>query len=342
MKAAVFSAVGQPLEIRTIADPTPRAQDLVMKVHYCGVCGTDLHSTDNHETAVACGMVLGHEFTGEVVEVGKALKGQWKVGDRLTSLPFIGCGACVPCSLGKPWQCAAKGIIGLDRPGGFAELVAVHANEAVRIPDNVETRTSALVEPLAVGLHAVRRGPSPTGKNILVIGAGPIGLATAMWARFFGARHVIVSDVNPQRAQRAVDAFGATGLIDARQPLSEQFADAAGGPPELIYECVGVPGMIQQCIEVAPFGGSIVVVGFLALPDSVVPALAMVNELNMYFVIAYHRSDFQFTVDMLTAGRISADAMVSHVVGFDAFPGAFEALRKPTDQCKILLQPDKP
>jgi (R,R)-butanediol dehydrogenase/meso-butanediol dehydrogenase/diacetyl reductase len=132
--------------------------------------------------------VLGHEFVGEIVEIGPPADDGWKVGDRLCPLPFIGCGRCMACMNGVPWQCSSKKIIGFEIQGGFAEYARVHLSDAVRLPESIDWRPGALVELLAVGLHAVRRACCLAGKNVLVIGAGPIGLAVGMWARFFGAR----------------------------------------------------------------------------------------------------------------------------------------------------------
>lgn len=339
MKAAVFHAPGEPLSIETVDDPAPGIGEAVIRVVHCGICGTDLHATEQHDEAGKA-IVFGHEFTGEIVALGAQPPEDWRVGDRLVSLPFIGCGDCVPCRVGTPWQCAGRKVIGsADAAGGFAEYVRVHLNEAVRLPDQVSWTEGALVEPLAVSLHALRRvARGIEGRNVLVMGAGPIGLAATLWARFFGARHVVVSELDRGRAEKALD-FGATGLIDAREDVADQFRAITDAAPDLILECVGVPGMIGQAIDLAPFRAEIVVIGFCMKPDTFVPALAMVKELTVQFVIAYDKQDFRFVVDMLAAGRVKPLSMITSVVGFDAFPGAFEALRTPNSQCKVLLDP---
>ncbi|MDX1581807.1 MAG: alcohol dehydrogenase catalytic domain-containing protein, partial [Alphaproteobacteria bacterium] len=307
---------------------------------HCGICGTDLHSTDNHDTASADGTVLGHEFAGEIVELGPEVdKGQWKEGDRLCSIPFIGCGDCLPCRMGKPWQCATKKIIGFDVTGGYAEYTRVHLNEAVKLPVSVNWREGALVEPLAVGLHAVRLAKEIEGKRILVIGAGPIGLAVSLWCNFLGARNVLVSELDEHRAKMA-ERFGATGLLNASGDVGAQFAAEAGGPPDVIFECVGIPGMIANCVELAPYGAELIVVGFCAHPDSFVPAIAMAKEVTMKFPIAYDKDDFQFVVDMIASDRVNVEHMITDVVSFQELPEAFEALRNPTTQCKVLIEPD--
>ncbi|MEN3950714.1 alcohol dehydrogenase catalytic domain-containing protein [Iodidimonas sp. SYSU 1G8] len=338
MKAAVFLEVGKPLAIETIADPTPQRGEVIIRVKHCGICGTDLHATEQH--GLPRGTVMGHEFAGEVVAIGPDVPQGWKEGDRLCTLPFIGCGQCLACYKGTPWQCETKQIIGLGAlTGGFAEYTRVHLNEAVKLPASVSWKEGALVEPLAVSLHGVRGIRNGlAGKNVLVIGAGPIGLTTVLWCKFFGARHVIVSELDQGRAQMSL-RYGATGLVDAAGDVGEQFRELTGAPPELIIECVGVPGMIAKCVELAPYGAEILVVGFCSKPDTIMPALAMAKELTMRFVVAHDKSDFQFVVDMIAANRIDVEHMVTDVVSFGELPGAFEALRTPTSQCKVLLDP---
>ena len=338
MKAAAFLEPGKPLAIETVADPTPQKGEVIIRVKHCGICGTDLHATEQH--GLPRGTVLGHEFAGEIVALGKDVPQGWKIGDRLCALPFIGCGECPACFQGKPWQCQTKQIIGLGAVGGgLAEYTRVHLNEAVKLPPSVSWKEGALVEPLAVSLHGVRGIRNGlAGKNVLVVGAGPIGLTTVLWCKFFGARHVIVSELGQDRAQMAL-RYGATGLVDALGDVSEQFRDLTGGTPELIMECVGVPGMIGMCMELAPYGGEVVVVGFCTKPDTFMPAIAMEKELTVKFVVSQDKSDFQFVVDMIAADRIDVEHLVTDMVSFAHLPAAFEALRTPTSQCKVMLDP---
>lgn len=336
MKAAVFRGVGAPLAIETVPDPVPGRGELIVRVAHCGVCGTDLHATDAEQSAVAAGMVLGHEFTGEVAACGPDTPG-WRTGERVCALPFTSCRDCVPCRLGRPWQCAARRIIGLELPGGFAEFVRVDPGNVLRLPDSMGWREAALVEPLAVGVHAVRAAGGVQGRNVLVVGAGPIGLVTALWSRFFGARAVIVSEPDPARRALA-QRTGATAVIDPNHAdVPATFQQLAGDAPEIIFECVGLPGMIGLCAGLAPYGARLVVVGFCTRPDSFVPAVAMAKELNVQFVIAYTHADWRLAIDMLAGDRIAVAHLVTDVVGFAQFPDAFEALRRPTHQCKLLL-----
>ncbi|MDP6951308.1 MAG: alcohol dehydrogenase catalytic domain-containing protein, partial [Alphaproteobacteria bacterium] len=220
MKAAVFSEPGAPLTIESVADPEPGPNDLILKVHACGICGTDLHWSDNADPTVGWrhlerGAVMGHEFSGEVVEVGKEAGGSWKVGDRVTAQPFSGCGQCPACLAGRAYRCeSVTNRASLAQPGAYAEYTRVGANASFRLPEAASFDEGALVEPLAVGLNAVEKARMQPGDTVLIVGAGPVGLAVATWCRFFGARHIIVSDLVAARADQAT-RFGATAAIDA-------------------------------------------------------------------------------------------------------------------------------
>ena len=274
--------------------------------------------------------------------MGKATDGQWKVGDRVCAMPFIGCGRCLSCASGRFFECADKKVSGVDDPGGFAEFVTTGSRETILLPDDLDLQSAALVEPLAVGIHAVRVADVKAGSRVMVIGAGPIGLAVALWCRFFGAREVVVSEVAKTRAALA-KTMGATAVIhpdleSGAEALLQQFSDVAGGAPDVIFECVGAPGLLQQCIEMAPYGGKIIPVGVCEQPDAIMPFFGLVKELRIQFAIAYTRDDFDTCVAMLGEGRIDVSPMVTDIVSLDDLPNAFEALRMPSHQCKVLAK----
>src|SRR5580698_9832481 len=224
MRAAVFREMSKPLVVESLPDPEPGPGDIILKVKNCGICGSDLHMTESTSIMpLALGSVMGHEFAGEVVAAGSAVT-NWKSGDRVVGFPYICCGDASPCkNFGFGSAVCGKGIrIGLGAShGAYAEYVKIGASGAYRLPDNVSFREGAMVEPLAVGLHAVDMAKMPRGATVLVIGAGPVGLATMLWAKFLGARHVIVSERAEIRREMAAK-FGATDAIDPSQPLTPQ------------------------------------------------------------------------------------------------------------------------
>ncbi|WP_439813819.1 zinc-binding dehydrogenase [Zavarzinia sp. CC-PAN008] len=339
MKAAVFKGAGQGFVVETVADPVPGPGQLVLKVHHCGICGTDLHSTEDGPACVAAGKVLGHEFCGEVVGLGAGTEGAWKEGARVAALPTIGCGTCAACLAGTPIWCRQMrdhffGTIN----GGFAEYVLVGARESVRLPDSVSWQEGALVEPLAVGLHGVRLAKLDPGSDILVVGAGPVGLAVVVWARALGARTIVVTARSDRGADMARQ-LGATDFVTSDQDVRKAFRRIAGGPPAAVFECVGAPGMIEYCASLAAPRTEVVILGACAKPDTINPSTGMNKELTYRFALAYSVREFETAVDAIARGRIDPQVMVTDVVGFDGFPAAFEALRQRSTQCKVLFQP---
>jgi (R,R)-butanediol dehydrogenase/meso-butanediol dehydrogenase/diacetyl reductase len=347
MKAAVFDAPGRPLKIDEIPDPVPGPGDLVLRVMACGICGSDLHLSDVSGTGggvrpLPAGAVMGHEFAGEVVDAGREVRDVWKIGARATALPLTSCGRCAACLSGNGGRCAGGALLGLGAaPGAYAQYVLVSAHESIRLPESVGYRAGATVEPVAVGLHAVHAARLQPGDSVLVMGAGPIGLAVALWSRFFGARHVVVSDLVPARLERA-QRIGATACIDAsHENVAERAKEIVGERPQVVIDCVGVPGTQQLAMDYAPANGRIVVAGVCMEPDRILPVKAITKELQVNYVIGYRREDFAFVVDMLAAGRIDTEPMISGAVTFDTFPTTFESLKHSKTDCKVLLEPQR-
>jgi len=340
MRAAIFKEMSKPLVIETVPDPVPGPHDLILKVRNCGICGSDLHMTEpTSAMPLALGSIMGHEFAGEVIEVGSAVKSLWKAGDRLAGFPVICCGDHTPCiNFSLRGTCSKMLSVGLGAaPGAYAEFVRIGASSGYKLPQSVSFREGAMVEPLAVGLHAVDMARMPRGATVLVIGAGPVGLATMLWAKFLGARHVIVSEKAEVRRKMAA-TFGATDAINPDEALVPQVQKIAGKAPDVIFECVGVPGLINAAMMEAPRGGRIVVAGVCQQADTIMPLMGIVKELEIQFVLGYRPDDFDYVIAMIASDRIDVAAMVTDIVDLSALPGAFEALRKPSHQCKVMLE----
>ena len=321
MRAAIFPGPGKPLTIEDIDKPEIADGEMLVRVSHCGVCGTDIHASREGPFMAPPNTVFGHEFTGQIVEIGSGVAtNEFNVGDRVTSLPFIG------------GQTIGLGAV----TGAYADFVKVGPESAVKLPDDLDDVAGALVEPLAVGLHSVKMADGVAEKNILIIGAGPIGLACAIWCRFFGARRIVISEMSPARIDMA-KKLGFTDFVDPADDVLAQFKKIAECEPEVQFECVGAPGMLQQCIERAPKFGLIMGIGVCDSPDTIVPLMAFGKEVTLRWAVAYEKSDFEFTIDMMTSGRIDAGAMVTHIVTLDGLPEICEALRSPSDQCKVLI-----
>ena len=343
MRAAVFHEVGRKLAIEERQRPMAAAGEVVIKVAYSGICGSDLHATEMSLVPLEPGTVLGHEFAGEVVETGSA---DWRVGDRVIGVPLRECDECRPqgtCRDGLGILCPRNKIVGMSAsvPGAYAEYVRLGARHALRVPAGIGLREAALAEPLAVGAHAVRLAGSLYGRHVLVVGAGPIGLAVVAFARFAGARSITVSEIDPVRRARA-EGFGASALID---PGAERLPAAHGRHgavvPEVIFECVGVAGLLQDCIALAPTRGRIVVVGVNRGEDVILPRTAIRKELALQFVLGYQHEDFVLVLDLMAQGRIDVAALVTRVIGLEELPEVFERLRRPGPDAKVLIDPSR-
>jgi (R,R)-butanediol dehydrogenase/meso-butanediol dehydrogenase/diacetyl reductase len=335
MKAAIFDGVGKPLRVDDVALPEPGADELLLRVAACGICGSDLHITEDPVTfGVGQGAVLGHEFAGEVAAVGADVAGL-NVGDRVAVAPMWGCGKCPSCLKGEPAWCSQMHLIG----GGYAEYTSVAARQCRRLPDNLPIEEGALAEPTSVGLHAVVRSGLKPGDKVLILGAGPIGLLTAFWARRMGAGAVIVADLHRHQEDRAA-AVGATGFAVSGPKLDAELKEMIGGPPDIVFECVGKKGLIDFACRLVRVHGTVVGVGLCVGGDEWDPFAAISKEIQIVFAVFFTMAEFTTALDTLAGpGRFRPQALITDRIGFGRVPDTFESLRKRTTQCKVLIAP---
>jgi (R,R)-butanediol dehydrogenase/meso-butanediol dehydrogenase/diacetyl reductase len=337
MKAVAYHSNDKPLSIEDIPVPEPGPGQLLLKVSACGICGSDLHA---YQAGLAPeGNVFGHEFAGEVAAVGEGAGEDWQPGDRATSVGVIVCGQCPKCTLGMMDQCEKIELIGFSRHGAYAEYVITQAASSVKIPDGIPWSQAALVEPLAVGLAAYRDCQLALGGNVLILGAGIIGITVVKWARFFGAEHVAISDLDSARLQRA-ERVGATASINAADQADavQAFRDSTGVEPDVIVECVGRP-MLQHLVDTAPHGAHIVSVGASMEQDSIAPWTAAAKKIRLTFSFGYTPEDFQFILRMMEGGRLDTDHLITRRISLHQVPEAFAGLLEPNDHCKIMIEP---
>lgn len=334
MKAAIFEAVGKPLMVKDIPDPIPGPGEIVVSVGRCGICGTDLHMTEGHGYTYPPGTIPGHEFAGEVVAIGKGVE-SLKIGDRVASLPMTGCGTCRACAEGVPFFCA-NGMRGL--PGAFAQYALATARESVKLPSSLSLADGALIEPLAVGLHGVALAQMSPGARVLVLGAGPIGLGTVFWARRLGAGNIAVSASSRRREQLAL-AMGADTFLDPQEDLVAASMAALGGAPDVVFECVGLPGLIEQAVNSVRPRGTVTVLGCCSSPDTFTPAAALFKEVRLQFSNTYSVQQFEHVARVLDAGHVEPRLLITDTVSLSSLPETFEALRQRTTQCKVMVDP---
>lgn len=339
MRAAVFHEAGRPLEITRVADPVPAADQVILQVGGAGICGSDLHVTQ-YPGVMAPGTVLGHEFFGTIVATGSEVSG-WQQGARVTALPVMPCRTCEACDHGLPSLCPSVLFVGtaLAAPGAFAEYVAVRADQLQRVPDGVSDVEAAMIEPLAVGHHTVSRANLRADDRVLILGGGPIGAAVALFARAAGARTVVVSEPAAARRERCRE-LGATAVIDPRgEDVAAQFATVAGGRPSVVFECVGVPGMLAEAVRLAGLRARIVVAGVVFAEDTFPPLETMAREISIIYSQAYEERDFAGVIDALAKGRVDCRPMHTRTVTLDQLPDVFEGLRNNPSECKVIVDP---
>lgn len=339
MKALQFMEVGQPLRLTDIEKPTAGPGGLVFKVKACGICASDLHAAEVPGLLHA-GTVLGHEYAGEVVEVGPGVDG-WNVGDRLVALPAKPCGSCDACLSGGQAGCTQIVMQGFDprMPGAYAEYASCMAGLAMKIPDALGYADAATIEPLAVALSAWKAAQVASGASVLILGAGIIGLSVAKWARFFGASDIGISEMVPARIARAKE-IGVDVVIDAAEhadPVRE-YSRRTGRQPSVIFECVGRP-ILAKMIDMAPPKAHLVMVGTGMQPEQFTVVSAALKRLHISFALAYDVDDFPFVQRMIANDRIRVDALVTATVSLEEASAMFSALGQANDHCKVLITP---
>ncbi len=331
MRAAVFHGAGKPLQIENLPDPTPGEGEIVFQIGRCGICGSDVHGTGGHGMQYPVGMIPGHEYAGEVVAIGSGVT-SLKMGDRVSVMPLTGCGKCAACHAGMPQFCDQMGTNG----GGFAEYAKAGARDCILLPQSLTLEDGALVEPMAVGYHGVAiSGITPESK-VLVLGAGPIGLAAVFWARQFKAAKIAVAATSMKRSEYAYN-MGADIFLDPEKPLAEAVTEALGGPPDIIFECAGVVGAIDQSIQLVRRRGTIVVLGICTVPDTFFPVPAVYKEIKLQFAITYSLSEFETVARTFDAGHVEARSMITHTVSLSELPEFFETLHQTNSQCKVMV-----
>ena len=380
MKAVVCE--NTKLEVADVPDPTPGPGQLLINVQRAGICGSDLHARyHGDDVADICAemgypdfmrsnqaVVLGHEFVGEVVGHGPGTRKHAKVGSNVVAMPLLRRGQDIHTT-----------GLSTEAPGAYAEQMLVEESLAFTVPDDMPVELAVLTEPMAVGLHAVRRGEVKKGDVAVVIGCGPVGLAVISMLKASGVKTVVASDFSPGRRDLArrcgadvvVDPeqgspYSAGGdhghletmpavlglAIDAMDKLRRiplvpwnriwQAAEAVGAATPkrpVIFECVGVPGMLEQIVSSAPIFSRVVVVGVCMEPDRLRPAVAINKEIDLRFVLGYTPPEFHETLQLLARGKVNAAQIVTGSVGLGGVDHAFTALGDPEVHAKIIIDP---
>lgn len=332
MKAAIFDGLGKPLRVGDVDSPEAGRGQVLLKVCRCGICGSDLHMTEDPTFGLKEGEVIGHEFSGEVIDVGSGVA-HLKPGDIVSAAPLKSCGTCLACKRGEPAWCANFELIG----GGYAEFAALDEFQCRKLPWGISAADGALAEPLSVALHGIMRSGMKPGARVLIVGAGPIGLAVAFWARRMGAAKVVVADVHDHQRDRAMD-LGATGFVLSSENMAACVREACGGDaPEIVFECVGKPGLIDHCIDLVGQRGKVVVLGLCTDPDYMDSFRAISKEVDIVMSAFFTMPEFETAIRALDKGTYAPQYLISDTVPLFSMPDAFETLRTRSTQCKVLV-----
>ena len=337
MRAAVLRD-GHMVYRDDVPDPVPEAGQVLVGVRACGICGSDLHfaahgaqvlqmsdrvagGTGGMHVDLDHDIFMGHEFSAEVLEAGPDTE-TYPPGTVVTSIPVLLSGKGV-----EPIVYSNSTI------GGYAERMLLSAPLLLPVPNGLDLKHAALTEPMAVGLHAVNKSNIAPDETALVLGCGPIGTAIIAALRARGVETIVASDFSPKRRELAT-AMGAHQTLDAAQ----------GSPfdtvkPAVVFEAVGVPGIIDDVLLRARPGTRLVVAGVCMQPDTVHPFFAIAKEINVQFVLAYTPDEFADSLRALAEGDIDVAPLITGEVGLDGVGAAFDDLADPERHCKVLVTP---
>ena len=333
MKAVTFQALHTPLAFETLPDPTPDPGQVVVKVGRCGICGSDLHMTEDAAYGCKHGDVLGHEFAGEVVDLGREVEGL-KTGDLVSVIPLKSCGHCEHCRKGEVQWCARFGLQG----GGYAEYALTQPNQCIKLPADLSLADGAIVEPLAVALHGVNLSGLKAGDKVLVLGAGPIGLAVAFWVKRMGAGKVAVQDIADFQHNRALGMGADVFVVDPADPVGSAQA-GLGGKADIVFECVGIPGLIEQAVSQVKNRGTILLLGLCTKPDTFNSFAMLSKEVRLVTSAFFTVPEYEASLEALAQGAIEPRLLVTDTISLADTPQVYESLKRRTNQCKVLIAP---
>ena len=336
----------QKIEFIDRTRPEIQSGEVLVKVEFCGICGSDVHGYLNG-IMVPPGTVMGHECAGVVSKVGDAVN-NFQPGDRVAVKPSPQCGECYWCQRGQYSICpeALKRAIGIttDHDGAFAEYVRIqYPNEMLfNLPSNISFKDAALIEPLATSLHAVRMSRFRPGDRVVIIGAGMIGLGTLQFLKLEGAGDIIVLETSSKKSEIALE-MGAHEVLNplaAGEEMRDEIFNLTNGiGADVVFECAGVPLSFQTCTDYVKSGGQVIVVGINDKDVAFNNFQMVVREIEMKGVLAYY-DEFGEIIEYLDKGKIRTEPLVSDIIELtDLEEKGFKRLIASQDMVKILVRP---
>jgi len=323
MKQAVMTSPGI-IEFRDVPAPEPDQGQVLLRIKRIGVCGSDIHVYHGKHALTSYPVVQGHEVSGVVEKLGRGVKGL-KVGDPVTFQPQVTCGTCYSCTHGAYHICDNLKVMGFQTTGAGSELFALDARLVLKLPSGTSYDHGAMVEPTAVGVHAVTRGGGVKGKKVLVLGAGPIGNLTAQVAKGMGAAKVMITDVSDYRLGLARECGVDVAVNTGREDLPSRVRDGFGEEKaDLILECVGAGPTISQAIAAARKGTDIVVVGVFGDKPQVDMGTVQDRELRLIGTLMYQEPDWRKAIELIGSRKVNLQPLVTNHFAFADYKKAYE------------------
>ena len=318
--------------------PEAKPDQIKVKMKRIGICGSDIHVNHGKHPYTSYPVVQGHEVSAEVVETGKDVT-NCKVGDKVTIQPQVVCGKCYPCTHGMYNDCEVLKVMGFQTTGMASDYFVVDANKALVLPEEMSWDHGAMIEPLAVAVHAVRRyAADMTGKKAVVLGGGPIGNLVAQTAKALGAEVVLLSELSAYRLDTAKKCGIAT-VNPSEEDLLEAIIEACGEDrADVIFECIGINPTMKQAIAYARKGSHIVVVGVFADLATVDMAAVQDHELTLLGSAMYREEDYIKAIELVAAGKIEFETLITHRFGFREFKKGYDTIDLEKDKAmKVMI-----
>lgn len=328
----------QEIVIREAAKPSAGRNEILIKVKRIGICGSDIHAYYGKHPYISCPIIQGHEFSGQIAEIGNSVE-KFKVGDDVTVMPQLVCGKCHPCTHGRYNICNSLRVIGCQADGAAQEYIAVDEKLAIRLPKGMDYDYGAMIEPVAVGVHAIGRLGDVKDMNILILGAGPIGNLTAQSAKGLGAKSVMITDLSDYRLSLAkecgIDYTVNTSSEDLETVIKEYFGEDG---PDALLECVGVQSTVEQAVKIARKGTDIIIVGVFGQKSVVDMGLVQDKELRLIGTLMYMEQDYHRAIELINSGKIMLKPLITAHFPFRKYGEAYKYIEKNKEKSmKILI-----
>lgn len=325
----------EEIRYEEVPKPVPGQGEALIKIAFAGICGSDMFIYSGTHPRAKAPLVLGHEFSGEIAGLPPGFQGDFAVGDSVTVNPLLSCGCCTPCLTGNSHVCKTLGLTGIDTDGGFAEYVKVPLNQLVKLPAGMNLADGAIVEPVAVAVHAVRRSALKIGDVVLVIGGGPIGFLVALVAKNAGARKVLVIEPNEFR-RNLIASLGFETSSDAGDGAILSLTGGDGA--DVVFEVAGVQSAIDAAVKYCKIRGQVVNVSVFKKAPTVDLLRVNFAELDMIGIRVYEPVDFVAAAD-LVANYPDFAKVVTHRFKLTEAQSGINLMKKGGDNLKVLLSP---